>query len=58
LAKTGTDPPTRSYKYKVEQTPRGALITVCGDAIDEVVADYARLRVGLETEGFRIALEE
>jgi hypothetical protein len=56
LAKTGTDPPTRSYK--VEQTPRGALITVCGDAIDEVVAYYARLRVKLETEGFRIALEE
>jgi hypothetical protein len=48
----------RSYKYKVEQTPREALIMVCGDAFDEVVADYARLRVKLETEGFGVALEE
>jgi hypothetical protein len=33
------------------------LITVCGDnAIDEVVADYARAK--LETEVFRVAIEE
>jgi hypothetical protein len=37
----------KSYRYRIEQTPRGALITVNGDGIEEVVADYTRLRVRL-----------
>jgi hypothetical protein len=58
LADVKTNPVLRGYKYKIEQTPRGALVTVYGDAVDEVVAEYARLRVKLETEGFKIAPEE
>jgi hypothetical protein len=34
------------------------MITVCGDAIDEIVTDYATLRLKLETEGFKVAPEE
>jgi hypothetical protein len=33
-------------------------VTVYGDAIDEIVADYARLRLKLESEGFKVATEE
>jgi hypothetical protein len=48
----------RTYKYKIEQTAKGARIVVHGDAIDEVVADYCRLRTKLEQEGFKVAPEE
>ena len=48
----------RTFKFKVEQTAKGARITVHGDAIEEIVADYCRLRVRLEEEGFKIAPEE
>lgn len=61
MEKVDTNPQTkqcRPYRYRIEQTPRGALITVSGDGIEEVVADYTRLRVRLEQEGFRIADEE
>jgi hypothetical protein len=50
--------PIRTYKFKVEQTAKGARVTVHGDAIDEVVADYCRLRTKLESEGFKLAPEE
>jgi hypothetical protein len=56
-----TNPQSRlckSYRYRIEQTPRGALITVSGDGIEEVVADYTKLRVRMEQEGFKIVPEE
>jgi hypothetical protein len=58
LANLDTSPPIKAYKYKIEQISRGARITVHGDAIDEIVADYARLRLKLEEEGFKVAPEE
>jgi hypothetical protein len=48
----------KTYRYRIEQTPRGALITVSGDAREEVIADYAWFRVRLEQEGFKIVREE
>lgn len=48
----------KGYRYKIEQTDKGARITVCGDAIDEIVTDYATLRLKLESEGFKVAPEE
>ena len=56
-----TNPQIRScnsHHFRIEQTPRGALITICGDAPEEVIADYTRLMVRLEQEGFKIAPEE
>lgn len=50
--------PLRTYKYKIEQTAKGSRITVHGDAIDEIIADYCRLRTKLESEGFKVAPEE
>jgi hypothetical protein len=50
--------PLRSWKYKIEQSSRGARVTVHGDAIDEIVSDYCRLRTKLEQEGFKVAPEE
>lgn len=47
----------KGYRYRIEQTSNGARITVCGDAIDEIVADYTRLRLKLESEGFKVAPE-
>jgi hypothetical protein len=58
MAISNNDLQIKPYRYKIEQTTKGARITVHGDAIDEVVADYTRLRVRLEEEGFRIAPEE
>jgi hypothetical protein len=51
-------PIKKTYRYKIKQTSQGARVTVSGDAIDEIVADYARLRLKLESEGFKIAPEE
>ena len=51
-------PTKRTYRYKIKQTKSGALVTVHGDAIDETVADYARLRLKLESEGFKVVPEE
>ena len=51
-------PTKRTYRYKIKQTTNGALVTVHGDAIDEIVADYARLRLKLESEGFKVFPEE
>ncbi|MGH9951659.1 MAG: hypothetical protein ACRD5J_08550 [Nitrososphaeraceae archaeon] len=31
----------KEYKYRIEQTSRGAKVTVYGNAIDEIVTDYA-----------------
>jgi hypothetical protein len=31
---------------------------VYGNAIDEIVADYTRLRLKLESEGFKVAPED
>jgi hypothetical protein len=45
----------KTYKYKIEQTAKGARVTVHGDTIDEIVADYYRLRTKLEAEGFKVA---
>jgi hypothetical protein len=47
-----------TYRYKIEQTSKGAMVTVYGDGIDETVTDYARLRLKLESEGFKVAPEE
>lgn len=58
MADYSTGLQTTTYRYKIEQTTKGARITVQGDAIDEVVADYTRLKIRLEQEGFRIAPEE
>jgi hypothetical protein len=48
----------KTYRYKIKQTLKGAIVTVHGDAIDEIVTDYARLRLKLESEGFKVAPEE
>lgn len=48
----------RTYKYEIEQTRKGARVTVHGDAMDEIVADYCRLRTKLDRVGFRVAPEE
>ena len=48
----------RSYKYKIEQTAKGARVTVHSDTIDEAVADYRNLRSKIESEGFKLAQEE
>jgi hypothetical protein len=50
---------TTTYRYKIkQQTSQGARVTVYGDAIDEIVADYARFRLKPESEGFKVATEE
>lgn len=48
----------KGYKYKIEQTSKGARVTVHGDALEETVSDYALIRARLETEGFTLAPEE
>jgi hypothetical protein len=58
LTKPQTNPRIKSFKYKIKQTFRSAKVTVYGNAIEEVVADYIRLRVKLESEGFKVASEE
>lgn len=58
LGKPDVYPHKRVYKYEVRQTDKGAQVTVRGDAIDEIVADYARLRLKLESEGFKVASDE
>jgi hypothetical protein len=58
LADVDVSLPVKAYKYKIEQTSRGARVTVHGDAIDEIVADYAKIRLKLESEGFKVAPEE
>lgn len=58
MADYSTGLQTKTYRYKIEQTSKGARITVQGDAIEEIVADYTRLRIRLEQEGFKIAPEE
>ena len=58
LTKPQTNPRIKSFKYKIKQTFRGAKVTVYGNTIEEVVADYVRLRVKLESEGFKVASEE
>jgi hypothetical protein len=59
MSNVDTNPQTKScmtYRYRIEQTLRGALITVSGDAIDEVVADYTRLRVKLAYTHSRVGM--
>jgi hypothetical protein len=34
------------------------MMTVHGDAIDEIVLDYAKIRLKLESEGFKVGPEE
>ncbi len=58
LSRQETYTQIKGYKYRIEQTDKGARITVCGDAIEERVTDYATLRLKLETEGFKVAPEE
>jgi hypothetical protein len=48
----------KGYRYRIEQTDKGAKITVCGNAIDEIVTDYVTLRLKLESERFKVAPEE
>ena len=48
----------RGYKFKIEQTVKGARVTVHGDGLEEVVDDYAKIRLRLEEEGFKLAPEE
>jgi hypothetical protein len=50
--------PIKSWKYKIEQTSKGARITVHGDEMTGVVNDYYELRNRLETAGFKIAPED
>jgi len=57
LSRQETYTKIKGYKYRIEQTDKGARIIVCGDAIEERVTDYA-LRLKLETEGFKVAPEE
>lgn len=48
----------RSWKYTITQTSRGARVTVHGDALGKIVADYATLRQHLESGGFNVAPDE
>ena len=48
----------RGFKYKIEQTAKGARITVHGDELCEVVKDYFELRARLKDAGFKVAPEE
>lgn len=48
----------KGFKYKIEQTGKGARITVHGDSLDDTVMDYMQLRQRLQAEGFIIAPEE
>jgi hypothetical protein len=57
LSRQETYTKIKGYNYRIEQTDKGARITVCG-AIEERVTDYATLRLKLETEGFKVAPEE
>jgi hypothetical protein len=41
----------KGYKDRIEQTDKSARITVCGDAIEEIVTDYTTLRLKPEIEG-------
>lgn len=50
--------PIRPYKYKIEQTARGARCTVHSDVLEEAVLEYKKLRNGLQAAGFRIAPED
>ena len=43
LSRQETYTQIKGYKYRIEQTDKGARITVCGDAIEEIVAGYATL---------------
>ena len=43
------------FRYEIKQTLWGALVTVRGNAIDETVTDYVRLRTKLDVEGIKIA---
>jgi hypothetical protein len=40
-----------SYRYKIKQASKGVKATVLVDAIEEIVTDYARLKLKLESEG-------
>jgi hypothetical protein len=46
------------YKYKIGQTSKGGGVTVHADSLEETVADYARIRQRLETEGYKLAPEK
>ena len=51
-------PQVRPYKYKIEQTAKGARITVHGDDLSDIVDDYVILQNELTGRGFKIAPEE
>lgn len=48
----------RGFKYKIEQTAKGARVTVHGDALNDVVNDYGKIRLLLVSSGFKVAPEE
>ena len=50
--------PLRSWKYKIEQSSKGARVTVHGDVLDELIIEYQALRRGLERAGFKVAPED
>ena len=53
-----SSPSNKAYQYEIKQTIHGAPVIVRGNPIDEVVADYARLRVKPELKGFEVAIEQ
>lgn len=48
----------RGFKYKIEQTAKGARVTVHGDVLSDVVNDYGKIRLLLVSSGFKVAMEE
>jgi len=51
-------PIVRGFKYKIEQTSKGARVTVHGDDMTSTVNDYYEMRHRLEIAGFKIAPED
>lgn len=47
-----------SFKYKIEQTAKGARITVHGDNLNETLTEYKQMRQMLEADGIKVAPEE
>lgn len=48
----------RSWKFKIQQTARGARVTVHGDTLEQTVQEYIALKKLLFAQGEVVAPEE
>ena len=58
MSNVESSPPNKPYRYKIKQTIHGSPVTIKGNPVDEVVADYSRLKVDPESKGFEVATEQ